>query len=89
MDITVELSLYPLKEVYEEAIINFIKALKQNELLEVHTTPMSSYIVGESTSVFAAINKALCSSLADVDTAALVMKVLNRKMPISEGFINI
>jgi len=87
--ITAELSLYPLVGEFEDSIINFIKILRSHEDLEVFTHSMSSYVRGESDIVFDAIKKAYNSSTLKLDTVSLVIKIVNRPLPVEEGFMNI
>ncbi len=87
MTITVEISLYPLIQDYEEPIINLIKQLKSNTKLEVYTHAMSTYIKGESDQVFSALNEAYKQLDKDGITAPLVIKVVNKDLPVQEGFL--
>lgn len=86
MYLTVELSLYPLKEHYESDIIRFISALKENKVLEVHTHSMSTFIKGEKDDVFAGISAAM-DAIGHTDSFSLVMKVINRNLPVETGFL--
>ena len=88
MILTAELSLYPLKTDYEASIINFIKKLKSHTKIEVHTHAMSTFVKGPSQFVFEAINEAMSSTLNDNITASLVMKLINRDLPIEKGFLD-
>jgi len=87
MVLTAELSLYPLIAEYEESIISFIKVLKAQEQVEVFTHSMSTFIKGPSHAVFLAINKAVDKTLNDSQTASLVIKVINRDLPVEKGFL--
>lgn len=87
MKITAELSLYPLKDDYEGHIITFIKGLKSSSHVEVMTHSMSTFIKGQSKDVFDAIDKAMASG-ADLDTFSLVIKIINRDLPVEKGFLN-
>lgn len=87
MYVTVELSLYPLTNDYEGPIISFIKQLKSSEGLSVNTTSMSTYVKGEGGLVFGSIVKALEKVDDSGFTASLVMKVINRDLPVEKGFL--
>lgn len=87
MKITAELSLYPLKTNYEEYIIDFIRSLKSSADIEVLTTAMSTYVKGESSEVFKAINNALAADNEET-TFSLVIKLINRDLPVQDGFLN-
>ena len=86
MIITAEISLYPLANDYEAPIIQFIKTLKAHEGLEVMTHSMSTYVKGESRNVFAGVDTAL-TGLGD-QTCSMVIKVINRNLPVEDGFLN-
>ncbi len=85
MMVTAEISLYPLTSDYEESIINFIKALKANPDLQVHTHAMSTFVKGEKNKVFSGISKALDS--IDQTAFSFVMKLINRNLPVEDGFL--
>lgn len=87
MQVTAELSLYPLSTDYERPIIAFIKILKTNRTLKIYTHSMSTYVKGESTAVFRAINDALVEVADKGLTASLVIKMINRDLPVDKGFL--
>lgn len=87
MNVTVEMSLYPLTKDYEGPIISFIQQLKSKEALSVNTSSMSTYVKGEGRVVFMAIAEAM-EKVDDLGfTASLVMKVINRDLPVEQGFL--
>ena len=47
MRVSVEISLYPLNNQYEEKVIAFIDALKKEEGLEIEVNGMSTQIFGD------------------------------------------
>lgn len=48
MQASIDISLYPLNEAYEEIIINFLKSLKsQNTDLRIETNGLSTQIFGD------------------------------------------
>lgn len=87
MIITAELSLYPLQDTYEPAIIAFIQSLNADSAITVHTHAMSTFVKGENKVVLAAIANAL--ELADAQCAgfSLVTKIINRDLPVEKGFL--
>jgi len=87
--VTAELSLYPLASEYEASIIQFIQVLKQEEDITVHTHAMSSYVKGESQKVFDAVHKALLKVNEKTETISLVIKMINRDLPVERGFLNL
>jgi len=82
MFVTTELSLYPLTNDYEGPILTFIKLLKDNPDVEVLTHSMSTFVKGESGKVFGAIESALTSVEG---TVSLVIKIINRDLPVERG----
>ena len=87
MTVTAELSLYPLTKDYEEPIILFIKKLKEHKALQVMTHSMSTYVTGDNTEVFSAINSALEAVDSQGFTVSLVLKIINKKLPVDAGFL--
>ncbi len=87
MIVTAEMSLYPLKESYEQDIIDFIKNLKSHDGIEVMTHAMSTFVRGEQSNVFEAIDKAM-NSIADRGAFSLVIKMINRSLPVDSGFLS-
>jgi len=87
MQITCELSLYPLTQDYEEVIIAVIKYLKTDADLTVITTAMSTFVKGDSDKVFERL-KGLYKqpSLSSVNNS-LVIKIINRDLPVEDGFL--
>lgn len=87
MVITCEISLYPLLENYEEVIINVIKTLKRCDGLQVNTHAMSTFIKGESSNVFSAMDMVYQLDAMQSKPSALVMKVINKDLPVEVGFL--
>jgi len=88
MIVTAELSLYPLTTDYEPTIIAFIKKLKSYPHIEVNTHAMSTFVRGESDQVFESINAALLAVNDKTETVSLVIKMINRQLPVDKGFLN-
>lgn len=88
MIITAELSLYPLSVDYEDAIISFIKVLQSNTELSVKTHAMSTYVKGDNSTVLKAISEALEVANAKIETLSLVIKIINRDLPVEKGFLD-
>ena len=86
MVITVEISLYPLKDDFENYILDFIKALRSNSDLKVYTTAMSTLVKGEMNVVFDNLKIELGKIYEVIDTASTVLKIVNRPLPIEDGY---
>jgi len=88
MQVTVEISLYPLQSDYEESIINFIKALKTYNGIEVYTNAMSTQLTGEWSAVMKAIDIELGKVFHLLDTCSTVIKIVNKKLAIEQGHLD-
>lgn len=86
MVITVEVSLYPLKDDFEDPILGFINSVRANKELTVRTTAMSTYIKGEMSVVFDTLKIELQKVYQHIDTSSTVIKIVNRDLPIEDGY---
>lgn len=77
MILTAELSLYPLSEAYEQLVIDYIRALRENPKLKVKTGGMSTLVNGEAEAVFDTIRAATLTFMEGGTKAILVAKFLN------------
>lgn len=85
MRITAELSLYPIRDDHIPKILDFVRALHEVPDIEVVTNQMSTQLRGELTDVVPAIAIATERSFEDGVAEALVIKILNADLPISEA----
>ena len=88
MRITVEMSLYPLKEDYTSVIIDFIKNIKSLADIEVHTTAMSTYITGDYDVVMQHLTHELKKVYQVVPDSATVIKIIPKDLNVGGGFLN-
>ena len=86
MIITAEISLYPLREDFDTYILKFIKNLRKIEGLSVYTTAMSTLVKGEMDLVFDSIKSELMQIYDKVDTSSTIIKIVNRPLPIEDGY---
>lgn len=86
MQVTIELSLYPLRENYKEIILDFIKHLRAYEEIEVFTTEMSTYVKGEWNAVIPILQKELGSIYEADDASSTVLKIIPQELPVEDGF---
>ncbi|MCG2429681.1 thiamine-binding protein [Aequorivita xiaoshiensis] len=75
MKISVELTLSPLQDDYEPAIINFIKNLR-NSGLTVLENPLSTQVYGEYDEVMNLLQKEMKIALEAVDRGLLYIKIV-------------
>ena len=78
MNITAELSLYPLMDDYAPTIRSYIDALNAVDGLEVRTHALSTEIFGEFSLVMEAIQTSTEVVFKEEPAAVLVAKYLNR-----------
>ncbi len=77
MRVTVEISLYPIADVYIPPIDDVIERLNAHESLEVITNPMSTQILGNYDEVMAALNREIKATFESSPKAVFVIKILN------------
>ncbi|MEZ5555848.1 YkoF family thiamine/hydroxymethylpyrimidine-binding protein [Haliea sp.] len=82
MDITAELSLYPLQEDYIPVIKRFIEQLAAIQGLTVVTNAMSTQLSGDAGAVFAAVQATLETSYHHFGKQVLVCKFIPGLLPI-------
>ena len=75
MNISVELTLSPLQDNFEEPIINFIKQLRASGLT-VLENPLSTQIYGEYHTVMQLLQTEIKEVFELIDTGLLYMKIV-------------
>ncbi len=75
MKISVELTLTPLQDDFEPAIIDFIKNLR-NSGLTVLENPLSTQVFGEYDEVMTLLQKEMKVALEAVDRGLLYIKIV-------------
>lgn len=75
MDISVELTLTPLKDDYEPHIIDFIKELRASKFM-VLENPLSTQIFGDFDELMPFLTNAIKESFEGIDLAVLNMKLV-------------
>ena len=75
MKISIELTLMPLQNTFEEPIIDFIKTLRVSEF-KVLENPLSTQIYGDYETLMPFLNKAIKDSFESLDNVVLNMKVV-------------
>ena len=76
MQLTAELSLYPLSEDYITIVLAFIDRLEQCEELTIRRNAMSTQISGEATQVMQVIQAALTKSFEEFGKQVLTAKFI-------------
>ena len=75
MDISVELTLTPLQDQFEEPIIKFIKRLR-NSGLTVLENPLSTQVYGEYDSVMQVLRDEIKRTFGDIDQGLIHIKLV-------------
>ena len=75
MNISVELTLTPLQDDFEPAIINFIKSLRASGL-KVLENPLSTQVYGEYDQVMGILQKEMKIALEAVERGLLYIKIV-------------
>lgn len=77
MKLVVEISLYPLKDVYIQPIQDFIDRLNTHDKLDVHTTWTCTTVAGEYDVVMQVLAAEMRKTHEQVGQAIFVCKYLN------------
>ena len=77
MNISVEISMYPLNVDYETYILGFLENLNQYHEIEVRTNGMSTQVFGLYDQVMTILQKEIKISFEQKVPVSMVMKVLN------------
>lgn len=83
MQLTAELSLYPLDDDYLAAIEDFIRRLRRHDGLTIVTNAMSTQIVGDDAQVFDAVRSELRETARRHPRVVLVCKFIPRELDIA------
>ncbi len=77
MNISVEISMYPLIKDYESPILKFIEQLHQHPNLKIMTNTMSTQIFGKYEDVMQALTPEIRTAFMIEPTTIMVMKIIN------------
>lgn len=75
MDISVELTLTPIQDNYEDAIIDFIKSLRSSGL-KVIETPLSTQVYGNYDEVMQVLQKEMKIAIEAIERGLLYIKIV-------------
>ena len=75
MKISVELTLTPLQDNYEPAIIDFIKKLRASGLT-ILENPLSTQVYGDYDKVMGILNREMKTALESVERGLLFIKIV-------------
>ena len=83
MNITVDISMYPLADDYKPAIKVFIRRLREFDGLALVTNQLSTQVNGEYDAVTNAINTCIRESMQQQDKVVFVAKYLSADLDIT------
>ena len=69
--------MYPLREDYEPAIIEFIELLKVNRDLSVRVNPTATHVFGDFDKAMATVNASMAATFEKYGKVVFAMKVLH------------
>lgn len=75
MEISVELTLSPLHDTYEQPIIDFIKKLR-NSGLKVYENPLSTQVYGDYDSVMSMLHAEMKIALETIERGVMYVKIV-------------
>lgn len=75
MKISVELTLTPLQDNYEPAILNFIKKLRASGLT-IKENPLSTQVYGDYDKVMDLLNKEVKTAFEDIERGLIYIKIV-------------
>ncbi len=80
MNLSVEISMYPLNQEYGTPILQFIERLKSYKDLEIRSNTMSTQVFGEYGMVMDVIKEEMQSAFLKEDAVVMVMKFINKDL---------
>lgn len=81
MEISVDISLYPLQEGYEKPILAFIAALEEEQSVDVVRNELSTQVHGDYHTIMQLLEKEILSVFDEIPHSIFVIKLVgnNRK----------
>jgi len=81
MEISVDISLYPLQEGYEKPILAFIAALEKEDSIDVVRNELSTQVHGDYHTIMQLLEREILSVFDEIPHSIFVMKLVgnNRK----------
>ena len=76
MNISVDISMYPLKEGFEASIIDFIKTLRESGL-KVEENGLSTQVFGPFQTVMPVVNSSIEKAMSDQENCVFAIKIVS------------
>lgn len=83
MNITADISLYPLAEDFTNGISQFILRLRDQPGLEVITNQLSTQVRGDFAAVTGALDRCMRAAMEEGGPLVFVVKYVNADLPIA------
>lgn len=77
MNISLDISLYPLTPDYKKPILSFIEALRKYPEIDILTNPLSTQLYGDFDLVWSVVGKELHAAFGAAFTEIAVIKVVS------------
>lgn len=84
MNISIEISMYPLQEDFIPVIDRFLEQLHQVDQLKVQTNNMSTQVFGPADLIFHHVQRLITDTYKNVDQCPFVIKVLKSDVSLKE-----
>lgn len=76
MNVSIDISMYPLNEQYCQPILDFITQIEQNPKLKIERNAMSTQVFGDYRTVMAEISEEMLLALEKLPTTVFVLKLV-------------
>jgi len=76
MKVSVEISMYPLKEAYCQPIIDFIDCLEKKPDVSIQRNSMSTHIYGDYRNVMDTLDSEMLNVLEQIPETVFVIKLI-------------
>jgi uncharacterized protein YqgV (UPF0045/DUF77 family) len=76
MEISVDISLYPLQENYERAILEFIDKLEKEPSIKVVRNELSTQVHGEYRTIMRLLEDEIFSVFTEIPHSVFVLKIV-------------
>ncbi len=85
MQVSLEISMYPLQADYIPPIQSFIDKLNTHSNIKVKTNSMSTQIFGAYDHIMEALKVSMLHAFGDTNKVAMVMKMINSNLDYEYG----
>jgi uncharacterized protein YqgV (UPF0045/DUF77 family) len=79
MQISVDISLYPLKEGYEQPILDFIAALEKEPNVDIVRNELSTQIHGDYAIIMKLLHEEIYAVFEELPDSVFVLKIVGNK----------